>query len=595
MIKAIKQFIGFVFFVGPIALFWFIPWYWVILYYNLYWTYTSYVIYQANKDEKELSLLYYISLPLLFNFFGFLVVILTESKSKKGNEKSTIDDSSYDTLESNQIVVKTKKVDEPSNIKKTEKSSYQKAIDLEYEQRLDREARVDFSVSEEEFNAEPIKSLYNLSKELSKEEYLKKAKQIWKEFITNFLKKHYKESDAEFYGKIDQDKDLFLIDLEYTKDDHYRLCPRLRMSNYDYLLEYSSINDTYDLEEIFDGYQIAYIPENDNKTGESRIVFLANSSWNGNYTEDDFEEMGGWDMYGLDIILPAHDEDLFYKIFYTTFDINKENTSYEEMASLFFSFDEICEYLAKCPIYDYKEALEAGALGEDIDFRSFDISKMENSTYTIVYLFDKDGNEYRYSINESDIPEEINDDDDVEINIALKYHNLLNRPVIPDDPEAEGDEDNSYSFKSYTDGLELTDKQLESEEAEMISKEFIKRNYNITENTRDVIKILEGYYSKLSKKDYQLKAMELWKEFFIKKISETGDDISDICKYSDWSNKENGCTIGNQANSSVEYNGFRFNYVRFGFWFYEEDGYLDSEFIDILLPVLDDKKITGSR
>ncbi|MBT6170633.1 MAG: zinc-ribbon domain-containing protein, partial [Flavobacteriaceae bacterium] len=36
----------------------------------------------------------------------------------------------------------------------------------------------------------------------------------------------------------------------------------------------------------------------------------------------------------------------------------------------------ICEYLAKCPIYDYKEALEAGALGEDIDFRSFDISKM---------------------------------------------------------------------------------------------------------------------------------------------------------------------------------------------------------------------------
>jgi hypothetical protein len=108
MIKAIKQFIGFIFFVGPIALFWFIPWYWVVLYYNLYWTYTSYIIYEANKDKKELSLLYCISLPLLFNFFGFLVVILTESKSKKGNEKSTIDDSS-DTLESNQIVVKTNK------------------------------------------------------------------------------------------------------------------------------------------------------------------------------------------------------------------------------------------------------------------------------------------------------------------------------------------------------------------------------------------------------------------------------------------------------------------------------------------------------
>ncbi|MBT6169477.1 MAG: hypothetical protein HOH98_01890, partial [Flavobacteriaceae bacterium] len=344
MIKAIKQFIGFVFFVGPIALFWFIPWYWVILYYNLYWTYTSYVIYEANKDEKELSLLYCISLPLLFNFFGFLVVILTESKSKKGVEKSTIDNSSYD---------------EPSESKKTEKSSYQKQIDLEHEQWLDRKARVDFSVNEEDFKGEPIKTLYKLSKELSKEEYLNKAKQIWKEFITSFLKKHYKESDTEFYGKINQDKDLFLIDLEYIKDDHYRLFGRLRMSNYDYLLEYSSINDTYDLEEIFDGYQIAYIAENDNKTNEPSIVFLVNSSWNGNYTEDDLDNLFACEMDSLDIILPTHDEDLFYKIFYTTFDINKENTSYEKMASLFFSFDEICEYLAKCPIYDYKEALEA--------------------------------------------------------------------------------------------------------------------------------------------------------------------------------------------------------------------------------------------
>tara|TARA_A100001015_G_C15018942_1_gene726986 strand:- start:1638 stop:2804 length:1167 start_codon:yes stop_codon:yes gene_type:complete len=227
MNKTVKQFIGFVFFVGPIALFWFIPWYWVVLYYNLYWTYTSYILYEANKDEKELSLIYCLSLPLLFNFFGFLVVILTESKSKKGVEKSTID--------------------KPSVVKKTEKSSYQKAIDLE-------------------------------------------------------------------------------------------------------------------------------------------------------------------------------------------------------------------------------------------------IKKMKNSTYTIVYLFDKDGNEYRYSINESDIPEEINDEDDVEINIALQYHNLLNRPVIPDDPEVEGDEDNSYSFKSYTDGLELTDKELESEEAEMIPKELVEGFRSLNENERRVLR-----------------------------------------------------------------------------------------------------------
>ena len=570
MIKAIKQFIGFVFFVGPIALFWFIPWYWVILYYNLYWTYTSYVIYEGNKDEKELSLLYCISLPLLFNFFGFLVVILTESKSKKGVEKSTIDNSSYD---------------KPSEVKKTEKSSYQKAIDLETKKRKERISKADFSVSEEEFKAEPIKTLYKLSKVLSREEYLKKAKEIWKEYITSFLNKHYEESDAKFYGKIDQDKDLFIIDLEYVRDDHYRLCPRLRMSNYDYLLK-NDVSDMYDLDGFFDGCeQIAHIYEQDNKPGEPCIVFFANSSWGGNYTEEEFEDMGGWYMEGLGYIISINADEEDFDEFFNNFDRNKENASYEDMANLFFSFDQICEYLAKCPIYDYKEALEAGALGEEIDFTSFDISKMENSTYTIVYLFDKDGNEYRYSINESDIPKEINDDD-VEINIALKYHNLLNRPVIPDDPEVDGDEDNSYSFKSYTDGLELTDKELESEEAEIITKEFIKSGFKIIENTKDVIKVLEGYYAELSKKDYQLKAMELWKEFFIKKISENGHDISDIDKI--FSDKENGFTIGNETEVMLEYDGFKFDNVLFYLWWYENGELSDYEVLDIELPVLPD-------
>ena len=113
--------------------------------------------------------------------------------------------------------------------------------------------------------------------------------------------------------------------------------------------------------------------------------------------------------------------------------------------------------------------------GEKIDFKFSNKNEelVSKNEYSIVYLFDKDGNEYRYSIIESDIPEEIKDEDDVEINIALNYHNLLGRPIIPDDPEVEGDDDNSYSFKYYTDGLELTDKQLESEEAEMIDKAFI--------------------------------------------------------------------------------------------------------------------------
>ena len=596
MTKTVKQFIGFVFFVGPIALFWFIPWYWVVLYYNLYWTYTSYILYEANKDEKELSLLYCISLPLLFNFFGFLVVILTESKSKKVNEEPSANDSS-DSLESNQIVVKTNKElrerlntlgisddnlqsinvklnlnkwatyesdvnvmglkykgykydlvgyiqekrndaelvkeikslneffniikdkeidrldydfeyyknaesyyhyidevdwfdemppkeiieefdakykkgkyhqydelidlgevvnlgesrflnefnnidmivlklrvqdieysihwnnhnagkcvdcdvevekgirfcddcekkrektiksidkaldrlekiyptkteenDESSENNKTEKSSYQKAIDLEHEQRLDREARVDFSVSEEEFNAEPIKSLYKLSKELSKEEYLKKAKQIWKEFV---IKRHKKN--------IDYDKDLFFIDIHNNRDDHYRLEPGIRVLSYQdmtsldddgmlHLADYA-ITDSYWDEGFFEGYQIAHIHEYDIKTGEPRMVFFANSSWNGNYSEEEEDEMG-WEREGVCTILPTN------KSLHEIQDVH-ESQGYEDVVKLFFSFDEICEYLAKCPIYDYKEALEAGALGEDIDFRSFDISKMENST-----------------------------------------------------------------------------------------------------------------------------------------------------------------------------------------------------------------------
>lgn len=342
MSKLIKQFIGFVFFVGPIALFWFIPWYWVVLYYNLYWTYTSYILYEANKDEKELSLLYCISLPLLFNFFGFLVVILTESKSKKVNEESSANNSS-------------------DNIK-TEKSSYQKAIDLEIKKMKERIGKVDFSVSEEEFRAEPIKTLYKLSKELSKEEYLKKAKQIWKEYIIGRYNKFK-----------DIDKDLFFIDVQNLRDDHYRLEPRFRVISHDEVT--SSIDsdyvyqDSYWDEDFFEGYQIAHIYDQDNKPGEPCLVFFANSSWGGNYTEEEFDDMEGWAMYG-DVGVISNQNILDID------DIDDPKT-YEDVKKFFFSFDQICEYLAKCPIYDYKEALEAGALGEDIDFRSFDISKME--------------------------------------------------------------------------------------------------------------------------------------------------------------------------------------------------------------------------
>ena len=321
MIKAIKQFIGFIFFVGPIALFWFIPWYWVVLYYNLYWTYTSYIIYEANKDKKELSLLYCLSLPLLFNFFGFLVVILTESKSKKVNEESSSNDSS-DTLESN-------------------------------------------------------------NSRLSEKEY----------YSSGNLRYEYFYNDDNQNGKF--------------KEYH----------------------------------------ENGQLAKEGMIV-------NGSHG-------GQWKVYSKNGVLTSvlnmkdgklHGNCIFYmdsgKILSEGY---YENGKAKGIHIIYKSNGEISSQ------QDYSENEEL-------------VSKSE---YSIVYLFDKDGNEYRYSINESDIPEEINDEDDVEINIALKYHNLLGRPIIPDDPEVEGDDENTYSFKYYTDGLELTDKQLESEEAEMIHKAFI--------------------------------------------------------------------------------------------------------------------------
>jgi hypothetical protein len=601
MIKAIKQFIGFIFFVGPIALFWFIPWYWVVLYYNLYWTYTSYILYEANKDGKELSLLYCISLPLLFNFFGFLVVILTESKSKKVNEEPSANHSS-DTFESNQIVVKTNKElrerlnnlgisddnlqsinvklnlnkwatyesdvnvmgleykgykydlvgymqekrndaelvkeikslneffkiikdkeidrldydfeyykngesdyhyidevdwfdkmppkeiieefdakykkgkyhqydelidqgetvnlgesrflnefnnidmivlnlkvqnieysihwnnhnagkcvecdvevekgirfcddcekkrekmiksldkaidrlekiyptktgenDESSDNNKTEKSSYQKAIDLEQKERKER---IDFSISKEEFKVEPIKSLYDLSRELPEKEYFNKAKGVWKDYMTNFLKRNKKKIDNEHYTKINLNKDLFYIDLEYTRDDHCRLIPRLRTFNYEFIKEEQAY-DGYELEGFFgsndESYQISYIDfeKVSEKYSEPLLVFMANSSWIGNYTDKDIDNMGGYELYGLDEILQNNQDPS---------DLVTDDASYEYVSKFFFSFDQICEYLAKCPIYDYKETLDAGALFSkhtgNLDFTSFDISNIEKT------------------------------------------------------------------------------------------------------------------------------------------------------------------------------------------------------------------------
>ena len=92
-----------------------------------------------------------------------------------------------------------------------------------------------------------------------------------------------------------------------------------------------------------------------------------------------------------------------------------------------------------------------------------------------------------------------------------------------------------------------------------------KKESKIPENTREVIKIPEGYYAELSKKDYQLKAIEFWKEFFIKKIIKNGHDISEIDeKFSD---TENGLTIDNDTARFGRYSGIEFDVIRFDLWY----------------------------
>ena len=95
--------------------------------------------------------------------------------------------------------------------------------------------------------------------------------------------------------------------------------------------------------------------------------------------------------------------------------------------------------------------------------------------YTIVYLIDKHGYEHRYSIEESEIPKKwIDLYDDIEIYIALAYHESFYKPIIPENKETEVDKDILDSYRSYTDGLYMTPEQLENEEAEHIPKSFIE-------------------------------------------------------------------------------------------------------------------------
>ena len=68
------------FIICGVLLFWYIDWYWVVLSYNIAFSYLSFTIYRDYNDNprfrNKIPLLFYIGLPLLFNFIGFLISII---------------------------------------------------------------------------------------------------------------------------------------------------------------------------------------------------------------------------------------------------------------------------------------------------------------------------------------------------------------------------------------------------------------------------------------------------------------------------------------------------------------------------------------
>lgn len=77
---------------GPITLFFFIKWYWVLLIYNVLFSIYGYIIWHATK-KKHFGLFKAIIFPLLFNVVGLLYLVYVghpdeEEKEKKIDENS---------------------------------------------------------------------------------------------------------------------------------------------------------------------------------------------------------------------------------------------------------------------------------------------------------------------------------------------------------------------------------------------------------------------------------------------------------------------------------------------------------------------------
>ena len=76
---------------GPIYLFWHIDWYWIVGYYNLFFTYSALTLYKSyNRDSnyrRKYHPIIYLGLPLILNFVGFLISLLNGFEEIRKDEK----------------------------------------------------------------------------------------------------------------------------------------------------------------------------------------------------------------------------------------------------------------------------------------------------------------------------------------------------------------------------------------------------------------------------------------------------------------------------------------------------------------------------
>tara|TARA_B100000925_G_scaffold254313_1_gene207169 strand:- start:679 stop:1053 length:375 start_codon:yes stop_codon:yes gene_type:complete len=85
-------------------LFWYIDWYWVILFYNIlfsYFAFITFIDYNENpRYRNKIPLFFYIMLPFVFNFIGFLISVVNgfeeisedEIQSRKNIDKKELEE-----------------------------------------------------------------------------------------------------------------------------------------------------------------------------------------------------------------------------------------------------------------------------------------------------------------------------------------------------------------------------------------------------------------------------------------------------------------------------------------------------------------------